>query len=318
MSTRYLYTVRYFFGILFLVIISMMINSCGARQKGSADAPEDEALISTNHLARFAFEKGMYEQAAGIYQKVLRMAYVRNDSVVILDTRYNLAICLMELERYQEAINLINQVREELSIGGERMPPNLLLLEATIFYRKDQPEDSWKATEMLLAVNTPLSPTIRAKTYYLRGLISSHRNDIAGIRESIKKMGEPEFVTVMADQKELQGRLAMAENNWNQAIIELDQATRLRRENHDYRRMAITWALSATASEKAGKIEIAASRYLQAGRSAAVREDRSNAHKWLTQAALLFNQLGNDALAAESNSLLYELDEGSSPPDLKH
>ncbi len=89
-----------------LIAVGMMIYGCGAKQKNSADPPADEALESANHLARSAFDKGMYKQAAGIYEKVLGMAYVRNDAAVILDTRYNLAICLMELERYPEALKL--------------------------------------------------------------------------------------------------------------------------------------------------------------------------------------------------------------------
>lgn len=318
MNIRYLRTVRYLLGVLLLVGMSMAINGCGAKQQKSTDASGDGALESINHLARSAFEKKMYKQAAGIYQTVLGMAYVRNDSAVILDTRYNLAICLMELERYPDAIKLVNQVREELSIGDEKMPSDFLLLEATIFYRNDRLEDSWEVTENILAVNASLTPTIRAKTSYLRGLISSQRNDIAGIREAIRNIGQSEIMTVKADQMELQGRLAMAENSWNQAVFDFDQVTHLRRENRDYRRMAITLALSATASEKSGRLAAAAGKYLQAGRSAAQREDRSNARKWLSQAALLFGQTGNVALAAESNSFLYGLNDESKPSNLRH
>ena len=309
MTTRCIPTAPTFFSLLLLAAICMTINGCGATPKNSAVPSVDEALESTNHVARSAFEKGMYKQAAGIYQTVLEMAYVRNDPGVILNTRYNLAICLMELERYPEAIKLVNQVHEELLVENESMPLDLLLLEATIFYRNNQMDDSWKTTEKILAGHTSSSPTIKAKTYFLRGLIASDRQDIAGIRESMQKMGQPESLVVQSARIELQGRLAMAENRWDQAITFLDQATRLRREVQDYRRMAITLALSAAASEKTGNTVAAAAGYLQAGRSAAFRDDRSNARKWLTQAAVLFKQAGNDALTAESKALLSALDD---------
>lgn len=309
MSTPYIRMVRYLFGVLLLVVISMTINGCGTKQNKSTEPSPDEALESINHLARSAFEKGMYKQAAGIYQTVLDIAYVRNDSAVILDTRYNLSICLMELERYPEAIAIVTKVREELSIEDKKMPPDFLLLEATILYRNDRLEESWNVTENILANNASRSPMIQAKTNYLRGLLSSRRNDIEGIRESIGNIGQPGFTMVKADQIELQGRLAMAENNWNQAIIDFDRVTHLRMETGDYRRMAITLALSAKANEKAGRTEVAAGKYLQAGRSAALRENRSHATKWLNQATLLFDQIGNDAMADESRSFLYGFDD---------
>lgn len=307
---------RSFFGILLLMAVSMTISGCGAKQRSNADPSADEALESANHLARSAFDKGMYKQAAGIYQKVLGMAYVRNDAAVILDTRYNLALCLMELERYPEAMRLVKQVQDEASIGDDKMPPDLLLLEATIFYRDNRLDDSWAATEEILAVNPSSSTTLQAKTYFLRGLISSDRNDAAGIGEAVRNLGPAEVEMVKSDRMELQGRLAMAEKRWEQAIIDLDQATRLRREYRDYRRMAITLALSAAASEKAGRTEDAAGRYLQAGRSAAFRDDRSSARKWLIQAARLFNQVGNDALTAEADALLLQLGDTSDSSSL--
>ena len=316
MMTRYIPIVRSLLLVLLLLVTSMMMNGCGAKQNRSKLTSADEALESINHLARATFEKGKYKQAAGMYQRVLDMAYIRNDSTVILDTRYNLAICLMELERYPEAIKLMDQVRGEFSIRDGQMPPDFLLLDATIFYRNDQLDDSWVVTENILALNVSLSPLIRTKTHYLRGLIYSRRDNVAGIRESIDNINQPGSMMVTADQIELQGRLAMADNNWNQAIIDFDQATHLRRQDCDYRRMAITLALSAAASEKAGEIEAAAGKYLQAGRSAVLRENQANARTWLNQAALLFERIGNDVLATESHSFLETIGEESPPVDI--
>ena len=67
-------------------------------------------------------------------------------------------------------------------------------------------------------------------------------------------------------------------------------------------------ALAAEASLQAGQIEPAAVRFLRAGRSASRRDDRANAALCLTQAAALFDQLGNGVLAAEACALLAEID----------
>ena len=296
---------RYVFVVLSLAFLILTINGCGSKHNKTAVAPENEVLQSLNHLARSTFGKGQYKQAVLIYQRVLDMAYVRNDLPVILDTRYNLAICLMELERYPEAINLVTQIHEDLLIRDKKTPPDVLLLEATIFYRNDQVDDSWGITGNILSINASLSPLIRAKTYYLRGVISSGKNDIAGIRQSIANYGQPGLVMDVADKTELEGRLAMAENNWNKASIDFDKVTDLRRQNYDYRRMANSLALSAAACEKAGRTEAAAVKYLQAGRSAALKGSKPKSQKWLNQAALLFDKIGKEALAAEAKSFLY-------------
>ena len=305
---------RFFISILVLVVMTIAINGCGARQKNGADPYVDEALESANHLAQSAFEKGRYQQAAGIYQTVLGLGYSRNDASVILATRYNLALCLMELGQYPEAQKLLSQAYAELALGDKKIPEDLLLLEATILYRENRLEDSWAITQQILDSGSP-SPTIITRTSFLRGLIASGKNDMAGIDAAIFNMGQPQSVVLRADKAELQGRLAMAKNKWEEAIVALDQATSLRRESLEYRRMAISLALSAAASEEAGRPEVAAGRYLQAGRSAAYREDRLNARKWLTQAALLFDRLGNNTLSAEANSYLSQLDvESKSSP----
>lgn len=312
MKSRCFKSVLSFLGTIVLVFSAMKIASCGTAPKKNSVPKSDEELEAANRLAQFAFENGKYEQAAVIYRRALEHAYVRDDAVAILDARYNLAVCLMELETYLEALTILDQAKEEMAFKDAQLPPEIYLLEATIYYRGGRLDDSWRTTEEILATRNIVSPLIYSKTYFIRGLVSSHRDDVAGMQKAIDKMGQPQNATVKSDLSELSGRLAMAENKWDQAIRLFDEATVVRRENSDYRRMAMTQALSAEANEKAGKTGAAASRYLQAGRSAALRGDLSNAHAWLAQAARLFQQIGNDTLAAESRSLIIEIS-GKSP-----
>ena len=234
-------------------------------------------------------------------------AYVRNDSSAILDHRYNLAVCLMELQEYSEALRLVKQAKDDLLANDQEILPDLHLLEATIFFRSGRPEESWRITEKALSDQIELSPAVHAQTHYLRGLISSRRNDLSALRESISEMGQPESDSLKAALAELRGRLAMAEKKWDDAVLFLDEAALSRMISLDYRRMAVCLALAAEASEHAGHTASAASRYLQAGRSAMLRGERSNGRVWLIQAAELFERLGNDTLAVESRSLLSEL-----------
>jgi tetratricopeptide (TPR) repeat protein len=307
MKSRYLQPVLSFLVICVLVSGVATITGCGTTPEKNSKPESDDKLEAANRLARFAFDNGEYQQAADLYQSALDRAYLRDDATAILDARYNMAVCLLELEKYAEALTTVHQTKEEMAFKGLPKPPEIYLLEATILYRSGRLDDSWRTTEEILANRNIGSPLIGTKTYFLRGLISSHRNDVAGMQDAINSMGQPQNAIVKSDLSELRGRLAMAENQWDQAIVLFDEATVYRRENFDYRRMAMTQALSAEVCQKAGKTDAAASRYFQAGRSAALRGDQANARLWLTQANQLFQQIGNDALAAESRALIADI-----------
>ena len=290
-----------------LVFSAVTITACGTSPEKGTEPESDAKLETANRLARFAFENEEYQQATDLYRRALDRAYLRDDSAAILDAQYNIAVCLLELERYAEALAAVRQTKEEMTFRGLQLPPEIYLLEATILYRSGRLDDAWRITKDILAYRRNETPLIYAKTNFLRGLISSHRKDVDGMREAINSMGQPQNPILKSDLAELRGRLAMAQNKWDQAVGFFDEATGYRRETLDYRRMAMMQALSAEASEKAGKTGASASRYFQAGRSAALRGDHSNARLWLTQATRLFLQIGNDALAAESRALIAEV-----------
>lgn len=300
--------------LLLSITVVVLIQGCASTPETTVAPTVDVELEAAKRMARFAFDNGDFEQAENIYRRALERAYVRNDTADILDGRYNLAVCLMALEAYPEAIQLVQQAKVDLVADNEKIPADLLLLDATLLFRSDQLQAALKTTDTILQRGHEISPVMRAKTHFLRGLIFDRRNDLPALDESIRSMGVPQIETLKSDLFELRGRLAMAEKDWDRAVLLLDEASRLRRQDLDYRRMVISQALAAKAIENEGKKEAAASRYLQAGRSAALNGDRTNARIWLTRAALLFDGLGNETAAAESRSLLDDIE---APPESK-
>jgi tetratricopeptide (TPR) repeat protein len=300
-------------------VFILMFAGCGSTPKKATEPPRDRELNAAVRTARYAFEHGNYREAAGIYRTALTRAYIRNDSEAILDIRYNLAVCLLELGKLKEALELVQQARADLAASGERIPSDLRLLEATVLYREDRLNRSWKVTESILSPAGDASSLVRAKTHFLRGLIADSRGELSALRESIKRMGQSGNVAMRSDRAELRGRAAMAEERWEQAARYLDAAASLRRQSRDYRRMAISLALAAEASRRAGQERQAASLFLQAGRSAAMRGSRSSARMWLTQAARLFDRLGDGEMAAAARGILDspangpESEEGAEP-----
>lgn len=301
MAERLMRSVR-IFGLL------LFIGGCASSPDPATQPMPDQALVAAQRMARFAFDSGEPEQAVEIYRRVLAQAYARSDCTAILDARYNLAVSLMTDGRYPEATVLVEQAKADLASAHRPAPADLLLLEATLNYRGGLLGEAWQVTETILNAPEDHSTAIFARTHYLRGLIGDQSDNLAAMRQAIGAMGQPENAILKADLAELQGRLAIREGQWDAAVSALDQSARLRRGHLAYRGMAASLALAADASLRAGQIEPAAVRFLQAGRSAARRHDRVYADRWLTQAVSLFDQLGNDVLADEAFALLAEID----------
>lgn len=297
-----------FVGLLIAVAV-LTLSGCGSsapRQKGPA---VDEALERFNRAARLAFDKGRLEQAANFYRKALERAYVRDDSAAILDARYNLAVCLMNLQSYEEALAVVQRANIEMALAGRDDSPDFLLLEATIRTHSGDLDEAWKITDQILSAPRPASSVIKSKALYLRGLIASKQGDKDQLRAAIAALGQPQQPQLRADRQELVGHLAMAEQNGDAAMDAFDTAANLRRETLDYRGMVKALALAGAAGEKAGHAKEASIRYLRAGRSALLQGMFDNARKWLNRAEQIAGATGEDQLAGEARTYLQQLHE---------
>jgi tetratricopeptide (TPR) repeat protein len=293
-----------------MLAIFLLINGgCRSTPIAHEEPVVDEDFETANRIARLAFKKGQFEQAVALYRIVLEKAYIQGDGAAIADAKYNLAVCLMGLHLYQDALDQVLQSKKELYRDSADIPPDFLLLEASLLYRSNRLEDAWQVTSLLLSQELTASSNVLKKTHFLRGLIASDQGKIAQLQEAVVGMGQPASNILKADLAELNGRFALALNNWQKAASSFAEAVRLRRENLNYRRMGIALALSAQAYEKAGAQKTAALHYLQAGRSAALIGDVDHARLWLNRALSLSEQNGNTDLAQESLYYLSQLEE---------
>jgi tetratricopeptide (TPR) repeat protein len=122
--------------VLILAAVILTVSGCGSsppKQKGPAP---DEALERFNRAGRLAFDKGRLQQAARFYRKALDRAYVRDDTDAILDAQYNLAICLMNLQAYEEALGVVQDANNEMAQAGRDNSLDFFLLEATLLHRR--------------------------------------------------------------------------------------------------------------------------------------------------------------------------------------
>ena len=294
--------------IRLLIVISLFTSAgCGSLQTAPSGPPVDKDLARTNRAARTAFENGSIQQAVGLYRQTLERAYLRDDLAAAIDAKYNLAVCLTLLQSDREALELVKQAGAELTRAGRPVPLDILLLEATIRYRLGQSQAAWQLTDHILKDPATIPFAVESKTHYLRGLIANDRGDLETLRIEISALTKSDFPVVRADREELIGHQALMERGWDEAVLAFDEAAALRRQMLDYRGMVKVLAKAGEASERAGRLVPASRRYLRAGQSAALQGDKEQARMWLTRAALLAEQGGDENIAREARFQLAQL-----------
>jgi len=294
---------------LLLAIAILFFGGCGSSAQVQKSPAIDDDLERFNRAAQQAFDNGRLPQALSLYRKALDRAYIRDDFRAILDAQYNITICLIDLQSYAGAFEVLRQAKTEIAMAGQSPAADFLLLEATVGYLREDSDAAWKITDRILTATPQPSAIVQSKTYFLRGLIANKEDDTDKLREAIVSLGQPNLPQLRADRHELLGYLALAEQHWNEAINAFEAATELRREARDYRGMVKALALAGKANEKAGHADEAAICYLRAGRSAALQGQFDDALNWLNQAEQTANSAGEAQIVQEARVYLHELKE---------
>jgi len=290
--------------ILILVVLLITAGGCGSSRVVHKGSGVDENLARLNRSARIAFDNGQLEQAANQYRQALNRAYLRDDRKAVVDAQYNLAVCMLGLRYYDQALVWVHQAQNELVRGEKSATADILFLEAAILFRTGQPDKAWRISDRILSASERPPATVESKTHFLRGLIADQHGDTDQLGREIDALAKSADHGRQADREELTGRLAMAEGNWEAAIEAFDHTTSLRREDFDFREMAQALALAAEACDRAGKPSDAAKRYFRAGRSAARQGINQDAIQWLERAEQLAGQAGDEPLKQEARAYL--------------
>jgi tetratricopeptide (TPR) repeat protein len=292
---------------LAVVVMGLVSGGCSSRQTAPQGPPVDRDLARTNRAARTAFEGGRIQQAADLYRQSLERAYLRDDLAAVTDARYNLAVCLTLLQSDREALALVSEAHEELARAAQPVPPDILLLEATILYRLGKFQAARRLTDTILSDTDQRPDAAQSKAHFLRGLIANERGQPTALRKEIAALAQSDSPAIRSDREELIGHLALAEGRWDEAVLAFDEAAALRRQVLDYRGMVKALAKAGEASERAGRPVSASRRYLRAGQSTALQGDSDQAAIWLTRAAQLAEAGGDENIAQAARLQLSQL-----------
>jgi tetratricopeptide (TPR) repeat protein len=304
MSFQPLSSFKFRVAALALALVVFAMGGCSSSRGVAHPSGVDEKSARLNRSARIAYDLEQLEQAANLYRQALNRAYLRDDRPAVVDAQYNLAVCLLALRSYDEALAWVYRAQKELAHDQQSVTADVLLLEAVILFRTGKPDKAWRITDQILSA-PDLSPvTVAGKTHFLRGLIADQRGDSDQLGREIDVLAKSIDTGGRADHKELTGRLARAAGNWQAAIEAFDETAGLRRQDRDYSEMAQALALAADACRQDGHPKRAAVRYLRAGRSAAQQGNDPDAKKWLNHAVELAGQAGDESLEEEARSYL--------------
>ena len=298
---RRFFTVRFLAGLSLAIILGSGLG-CSSSPPEQGRSVVDDEFERTSRAARTAFDNGKFQQAVNLYNQALERAYVLDDLNAIVDSQYNLAVCLTGLRSYGPALERVNQAKIELARSSRSIPADILLLEATIQHRLGNLDDAWQLTEKISQESNLASAAVIGKTHFLRGLIANAKGDISQLRREIAFLDTPAVIGLRSDREELAGLLSMAKGNWHEAAEAFDRTAELRREDFDYSGMVNALAQAAWSYEQAGKLSEASKRYLRAGRSAAQQGENRDALKWLNRAEKLAVEAGDEFTAKQARS----------------
>lgn len=261
------------------LVALLFLAGCGSRP-----APaelQDSALNQAADSGRQSLEYSRLKQSAEQYQQAYTLALARNDVQAIGDSGYNLAVVQLADDNASAALRTALRTRAALLARATPSFAELDLVQSAALHRLGR--DAEADTLAARAQFTASSPVTRARASYMRGLVADARNDAAGMVAALAGFGQPKPPTPdwEADHAELTARLELLRGHYRQAAVQAQRAADIHRAQLDYRAMAVSVALGAKAMQRAGSPQDAANLYLQAGQSAAARDDTASATRWL-------------------------------------
>jgi len=304
--------------IVFLAVTSVLIGllaGCGSTPPARAVDPE---ISRASGAARRAFEGGDFDGAVRLYRKGLKRARATDDSSEIARIAYNLSLCLIVLERYDEASEYLNEARDEFTRRGE-IPSDLEILEAKLSLKQGKIDEAEaRLTESFSRRSKNISPADEIQFVILAARIELDRNDLNEARHKLEKARgifqklSPEENTLLEGRLfGLEGELFSAENDFARAAEAFDRQADLLQEAGKYRQMARARGMAGDAFEKAGKPARAGDRLFRAARSLFAQGDDLEAVKMIDRAFAAADRSGEKELRKKIAELLKEIEKSA-------
>jgi tetratricopeptide (TPR) repeat protein len=277
------------------VLAALLFTGCSTPPP--PPSPEQEELSRVTTTARMAYEQGSASQAARLYVRALAMARVQDDPVEIGNNAYNLAACLIAIEKYDDARSLLREAKREFE-RAKRPVTMILLLDAKAARLQGNAEEALALADQVLASLKPDDRgTYPLQVALLRTQIACDRGDVAVSKAEFAKAGKALSDTrdpvLKADASGIAGRIALLENDPARAAREYDQQADYYKSAGRYRDMALSLGSAGQAYLDANTLVPSADRFYRSARSLYAQGDELAALK-MVEAALAAGEKAGD------------------------
>jgi hypothetical protein len=294
----------------------LLAASAGCASPGPRpSAAVDRELYQAASLARDAFTRGAYEEAATYYRQALSRARVLKDPIEIGNSGYNLGVCLHLLGEHKVARRVFRDAREAY-LRADRDVTDVVLMEADAARRQGDLE----AAEELLGqaldeAGSRLDPAQRGRLHAMRAELACEGGNLmraeAELYRAREVAGRHVSAALEAAMARVAGRILSVQEMPMPAAREYDREAALQARRNDAQAEAEAVVRAAEAYEKAGVLTEAAARYLQAARNLLARAQEERAKTLAEKALACAEQFGDARLAQEARSFLAQVAKGT-------
>lgn len=281
--------------VLFVLFLPFLIAGCGSPRVAYRPDAEIERNASA---AKSAYSAGSMESASVFYQKALNRARLADQPIEIARLAYNLAACRAQMQKYDEALILLDETQFESSKTGVYFPEAVLLRAEILRHLGQSNEALATAKSGLDALNNlpraargQKSDPARLQLQVFLAELASDRNDGKLALKELDKLNpnmlKSSDTVVQAKAAQARGRALLIEKRFAEASVSFDNAAVLYQESRRYTDMAKALQSAGHAYEAANKRQEAFNRHYRAARSLFLCGEKTKAQESLNKASEL-------------------------------
>ena len=293
---------------LFALFFPFVIAGCGSPRIAYHPDAEIERNASA---AKNAYSAGSLESASVFYQKALNRARVADRPDEIARLAYNLAACRAQMQKYAEALELLDETQFESSQVGSYFP-EAVLLKAEILSRLGQTNEALATAKSgLSALNNQKSGPARLQLQVFLAELACDQNDGRLALQELAKLDAGRLkssdANVQAKAAFARGRALLIEKRPAEAAFCFDNAAAFYQKAQRYPDMAVALQNAGNAYAAADKRPEAFNRHYRAARSMFLYGDNIRAQESFNKAGELAKESGDKQTASALSRLKAEI-----------
>ncbi len=291
----------------------MCLLAAGCASPTPQESATDPELARVATTARLAFDGGSAEQAARLYARSLAMARAVDDSLEIGNNAYNLAACLIAIDRYGDAREYLSEARREFE-RAHRDPAPVILLDAKAARLQGKADEALALADQVLATTKgETSDSYKVQVALLKAEVACDRSDAAAAKTAMavadKTMASVSDPALSAVAANVAARINLVENDPGKAAMQYDRETEFYRQARKYHDMALAMGRAGRAYLDAGILTPAEDRLYRAARTLFGQGDELGALKLIEPALNAADKAGDKDAALRATALFKEIKE---------